>query len=269
MGMRDEHNGYLNLESRGFRRNIRLIIAYDGTDFSGWQRQSNARSVQSTIEDALSSLHKSKTTLYAAGRTDAGVHAAGQCANFYSPIAGMKPENYKQALNGLLPPDVRVMSAAEASENFHARFDAILRRYRYRIISGRQAFPHERRYALQLFRRPDINLLNEYARLLHGETDCGLFASPADSVLKKGGSPCRFIHQAWFFTQGGSLVFEISANAFLWKMVRSIVGTMLFCESRLLPPADFRRLLLSADHRNAGPTAPPEGLFLWNVEYPR
>ncbi|MDR1256993.1 MAG: tRNA pseudouridine(38-40) synthase TruA [Spirochaetaceae bacterium] len=253
----------------GFRRNIRLIIAYDGTDFSGWQRQTNARSVQAAVEDALCALHKAQTTLYAAGRTDAGVHAAGQCANFYSPIAGMKPENYKPALNGLLPPDVRVMSAEEAPENFHARFDAVLRRYRYRFISGRQALPHETRYALQLFRHPDISLLNEYARLLHGETDCSLFASPADSVLKRGGSPRRFIHQAWFFTQGDSLVFEISANAFLWKMVRSIAGTLLFCESRLLPPAGFRRLLLSCDHRNAGPTAPPAGLFLWNVEYSR
>jgi tRNA pseudouridine38-40 synthase len=265
METRDDSNG---LERHGFRRNIRLIIAYDGTDFSGWQRQTNARSVQATIEDALATLHKLPATLYAAGRTDAGVHAAGQCANFYSPVAGIKPENYKRALNGLLPPDVRVMGAAEASENFHARFDAILRRYRYHIICGRQALPHERRYALQLFRRPDISLLNEYARLLRGETDCSLFASPADSALKKGGSPRRFLHQAWFFARGDSLVFEISANAFLWKMARSIVGTLLFCESRLLPPAGFRELLLSGDRRNAGPTAPPEGLFLWNVEYP-
>jgi tRNA pseudouridine38-40 synthase len=250
------------------RRNIRLIIAYDGTDFSGWQRQSNARSVQAAVEDALFKIHKEHTTLCAAGRTDAGVHAAGQCANFYSPVAGIRAENYKPALNGLLSPDARVLRAEEAAENFHARFDAILRRYRYHFICGRQALPHERRYALQLFRHPDISLLNEYARLLHGETDCSLFASPADSALKKGGSTRRFIRQACFFAIADSLVFEISANAFLWKMARSIVGTLLQCESRRLPPDAFSELLLSRDHKNAGPTAPPQGLFLWNVEYP-
>jgi tRNA pseudouridine38-40 synthase len=98
--------------------------------------------------------------------------------------------------------------------------------------------------------------------------DCSFFASPSDSTLKRGGSPFRFIHQAWFFRQADSLIFEIGANAFLWKMVRSIAGTLLFCESRRLPLDAFRELLLSSDHSKAGPTAPPRGLFLWNVEYP-
>jgi tRNA pseudouridine38-40 synthase len=249
------------------RRNIRLTIAYDGTDFSGWQRQSSDRSVQQTIEDALAKIHKSSTVLTAAGRTDSGVHAAGQVANFYSPIAGIRAENYVPALNRLLPPDVRILEAAEVPERFHARFDAVLRRYRYHFICGRQALPHERRYAMQLFRHPDINVLNDYARLLRGEMDCSLFASPADSALLKGGSTFRFIHQAYFFTCADRLVLEISANAFLWKMARSIAGTLLFYESRRLPPAAFGELLLAGDHSKAGPTAPPEGLFLWNVEY--
>jgi tRNA pseudouridine38-40 synthase len=251
----------------GFRRNIKLTIAYDGTDFSGWQRQANDRSVQQTIEEALQKIHKAPAILNAAGRTDSGVHAAGQAANFYSPIAGIRAENYAPALNRLLPPDVRILEAAEAPEHFHARFDAVLRRYRYHFICGRQALPHERRYAVQLFRRPDINVLNDYARLLHGEINCSLFASPADSALLKGGSPFRFIHQAYFFAGMDRLVLEISANAFLWKMARSIAGTLLFYESRRLPPAVFRELLLEGDHSKAGPTAPPEGLFLWNVEY--
>jgi tRNA pseudouridine38-40 synthase len=251
------------------RRNIKLTVAYDGTDFSGWQRQTGSISVQAVIEDALQKIHKSKTTINAAGRTDAGVHAAGQTVNFYSPIVSMDAHNYVPALNSILPPDVRVLEAEAVPEKFHARFDALLRRYRYHFICGRQALPHERRYAMQLFYHPGINLLNEYARLLHGEMDCSFFASPSDSVLKRGGSPFRFIRQAYFFSQADSLVFEISANAFLWKMVRSIAGTLLFCESRRLPPAAFRALLLSGDHSKAGPTAPPQGLFLWNVEYPR
>ena len=250
-------------------RNIKLTVAYDGTDFSGWQRQARDRSVQAVIEDALRKIHKSPALIHAAGRTDSGVHAAAQVVNFYSPLAGMKAGNYVPALNRILPPDVRILSAEDAPRKFHARFDALLRRYRYHLICGRQALPHERRYAVQLFRHPDINLLNEYARLLHGEMDCSLFASPSDSALKRGGSPFRFVHQAYFFQQAERLVFEIGANAFLWKMVRSITGTLLFCESRGLPPAAFKELLSSGDNSRAGPTAPPQGLFLWNVEYPR
>ncbi|MDR2444673.1 MAG: tRNA pseudouridine(38-40) synthase TruA [Spirochaetaceae bacterium] len=249
-------------------RNIKLTVAYDGTDFSGWQRQASDRSVQAVIEDALQKIHKSPAVIHAAGRTDSGVHAAGQAVNFYSPIAGMNARSYVPALNSILPPDVRILSAEDAPLKFHARFDALLRRYRYHFICNRQALPHERRYAMQLSRHPDINLLNEYARLLHGEMDCSFFASPSDSALKRGGSPFRFIHQAYFFQQADKLVFEIGANAFLWKMVRSITGTLLFCESRSLPPAVLKELMFSGDHRKAGPTAPPQGLFLWNVEYP-
>ncbi|MDR2659496.1 MAG: tRNA pseudouridine(38-40) synthase TruA [Spirochaetaceae bacterium] len=248
-------------------RNIKLTIAYDGTDFSGWQRQAHDRSVQAVVEDALYKIHKAPTTLNAAGRTDAGVHAAGQAANFYSPLTRMNAKNYIPALNSILPPDVRIIDAIDVPAHFHARFDAKLRRYRYHFICGRQALPHERRYALQLFRHPDINLLNDYARLLHGETDCSLFASPSDSALQKGGSPRRFIRQAYFTAKADSLVFEISANAFLWKMTRSIAGSLLYFESRRLPPAAFKELLVLGDHRKAGPTAPPCGLFLWNVEY--
>jgi tRNA pseudouridine38-40 synthase len=179
----------------------------------------------------------------------------------------MNAENYIPALNRLLPPDVRILNAEEAPQNFHARFDASLRRYRYHFICGRQALPHERRYALQLPHHPDIRLLNDYACLLRGEMDCSFFASPADSVLKKGSSPYRFIHQARFIAAADKLIFEISANAFLWKMVRSIAGSLIYFETRRLPEAAFKELLFSGDHKKAGPTAPPHGLFLWNVEY--
>lgn len=254
-------------KQRDGRRNIKLTLAYDGTDFSGWQRQANARSVQGAVEDALGALHKAETALYAAGRTDAGVHAAGQAANFRSPVPSMDAARYVPALNSILPPDVRVLGAQAVPDGFHARFSAMLRRYRYHFICGRQALPHESRYAAQLFRRPDIALLNDYARLLPGETDCALFASPADAALKKGGSTFRRVREAYFFAQGRTLVFEIAANAFLWKMVRSIAGSLLFYEERRVPVERFRELLSSRDHRLAGPTAPAKGLFLWDVEY--
>jgi tRNA pseudouridine38-40 synthase len=246
-------------------RNIRLLIAYDGTDFSGWQRQDGVkrRTVQGTLEGALAELHKRPVNLSGAGRTDAGVHAAGQAANFYTDIAGMAPERFVPALNSLLPQDLRVLAAQEAAPEFHARFAAKSRTYRYAIIAERRAFPHELRYALQLWRRPRIDRLNSYARFLRGELDCSLFASAKDPSRSRS----RSFFNAVFFVERGALVFEITANAFLWKMVRSIVGTLLYCEEHDLSPNAFKAMLVSGERRLAGPTAPPHGLFLWNVAY--
>jgi tRNA pseudouridine38-40 synthase len=244
-------------------RNIKITAAYDGTDFSGWQNQKERRSVQGELEKALGTLHKHPVALTGAGRTDAGVHARGQAANFYTDIARIQSGSFVPALNRLLPGDVRVMAAEEAAEPFHARFDAKMRTYRYRIIAGREAFPQERRYALHIRRVPDVAALNGYAALLRGEMDCSLFASPADKSLSR----FRFINGACFFAEGDALCFEISANAFLWKMVRCIVGSLLFYEERGLPLGVFQDYLKEGDHRCAGPTAPPHGLTLWKVTF--
>jgi len=246
-------------------RNIRLLVAYDGTDFSGWQRQGNDRSVQGDIEAALAVLHKHPVQLIGSGRTDSGVHAVGQVANFKTDIAHIPAERFVPALNSILKRDVRILKAEEASPDFHARFDAKSRTYRYHIIYGRPAMPHELRYAWQLWRQPDIQRLNAYAQLLLGETDCSLFASPRDPSVSRS----RYISHAHFLIEGSTLIFEITANAFLWKMVRSIVGSLLYYEERDLTVESFKTLLLSGDHKKAGPTAPPEGLFLWNIDYYR
>ncbi|GHV83915.1 tRNA pseudouridine synthase A [Spirochaetia bacterium] len=249
-------------------RNILITAAYDGTDFSGWQRQAENRTVQGEIESALEKIHKKRVPLTGAGRTDAGVHAVSQAANFYTDIDSMDTGRFVPALNNLLPKDVRITSAREVEENFHARFSAVMRSYRYYIICGRQALPHENRYAHQIWRRPSVQTLNYYARLLHGEFDCSLFASPADSVFTRGsGSAHRYIRNAYFFIEGEKLVFEISANAFFWKMVRCVTGTLLRCEEKSVPLGEFKKLLKEGDHSAAGPTIPPNGLFLWQVEY--
>ncbi|MDR2052444.1 MAG: tRNA pseudouridine(38-40) synthase TruA [Treponema sp.] len=253
--------------SPGQERNIKLTIAYDGTDFHGFQRQGDAhdknRTVQGVIEDALAKLHKRPVVLTGSGRTDAGVHAAGQAANFYTGIKSMEACRFVPALNGLLPRDVRIVESREVPLSFHARFDARRRTYRYHFICGRAALPGESRYHAQLWRYPRLALLNDYARLLLGETDCSLFASPRD----KSKSRFRRISQAWFFYRGDALIFEIGANAFLWKMVRSVAGTLLFLEERGVPAEELRAMLKSGDHRLAGPTLPPPGLFLWKVDY--
>jgi len=245
-------------------RTIKLIIAYDGTDFLGWQRQAGqARTVQAVIEAALEEMHGHPVALAAAGRTDSGVHARAQAASFQTDIESIKPERFVPALNSLLPADVRITDSSEAAADFHARFSARTRTYRYFFIAGRQALPHESRYALQLWRIPDINTLNSYCRLLPGERDCAIFAGSGDTSK----STWRNITHAAFLVEGGRLVFEISANAFLLKMVRSVAGTFLHYEERATAPARLRDIIASGDRSLAGPTLPPQGLFLWKVEY--
>jgi tRNA pseudouridine38-40 synthase len=252
-------------------RNIRLLIAYDGTGFSGWQRQDSAagrgavRTVQGEIEAALEKIHKGSAALTGSGRTDSGVHAAGQVANFRSSIKNMEAGRFVPALNGLLPQDIRILEARETRPDFHARFDAKSRTYRYYFICGRKALPWELRYSWQLWRRPRLERLNGYARFLLGELDCSVFAVPGD----KSKSRSRYISQACFFIHGDRLVFEITANAFLWKMVRSIAGTILYYEEKDMDSAGFKEIVASGDRSLAGPTAPPQGLFLWKIAYYR
>ena len=250
-------------ESSG--RNIRLLIAYDGTGYAGWQRQAASRTVQGAIEEALETLHKKPVAITGSGRTDSGVHAAGQVANFRTAIGSMEAWRFVPALNSLLPRDVRILEAAEASADFHARFDARLRAYRYFFIAGREALPWELRYAWQLRRQPDIGKLNDYASLFRGEMDCTAFAVPGD----KSKSRHRHIYSASFFYDGGMLVFEIAANAFLWKMVRSIAGTLIRFEEKGLDFTYLQKVIKSGDRSLTGPTAPAQGLFLWKVEYYR
>jgi len=268
-------------------RNIKLVVAYDGTDFCGWQRQQRReadtgtggacfhaggvhtggqnRTVQGVIEAALEKLHKEPVTLTGSGRTDTGVHAAAQVANFHTSIGSMDAERFIPALNSLLPHDVRIIEARETRPDFHARFDARLRTYRYYFLISRDAPPWELRYACPLRRPVELNRLNEYARLFRGEMDCSAFALPGD----KSKSRSRYIFRAGFFMENNRLVFEISANAFLWKMVRRIVGTLIRCEEKGFDPDYVRGLINSGDWKLTGPAAPPEGLFLWKVEYYR
>ena len=245
-------------------RTIKLIVAYDGTDFLGWQRHAGqARTVQGVIEAALEKMHGHPVALAGAGRTDSGVHARAQAASFQTDIESINPGNFVQALNSLLPSDVRITDSSEKPVDFHARFSAKMRTYRYFFICGRHALPNESRYALQLWRYPDINALNSYCRLLPGERDCAIFAGSGDSSK----STWRNITHASFLVEGGHLVFEISANAFLLNMVRSVAGTFIHYEERETPPEQLKDIIASGNRGLAGPTLPPQGLFLWKVEY--
>ena len=243
-------------------RNIKLLIAYDGTDFCGWQRQDKGRTVQGAIEDALFKMHGHYVNLTGSGRTDSGVHAAGQTANFYTTIDSIAPRSFVPALNSLLPGDVRILEADEAGGDFHARFSACARTYRYHFLC-RPALPHESRYNLQLRRFPRVDVLNAYGRLLSGETDCSIFAGAGDTSKTKR----RYIYSSQFFVETERLIFEIRANAFLRNMVRSIAGTFLHYEKKETPSEKLREIIASGERGLAGPTLPSQGLFLWRVDY--
>lgn len=250
-------------------RNILLTISYDGTDFCGWQRQDDknggeaARTVQGEIEKALLKIHKTPVSLSGSGRTDSGVHAEGQAANFLSPIDSIPVENYIQALNGILAHDVRIMSAKQVDEDFHARFSATSRTYRYFIHCGKTPSASQMRYVWPIKNYPDVSKLNKMASCFKGEIDCTTFSAAGDTSESK----CRYLEKAEFWMDGENLVFEITANAFLYRMVRSITGSLIFWEQKGFSSDDVARILSSRNRKLAGPTAPSTGLFLWNVSF--
>ena len=248
-------------------RNILLTISYDGTRFCGWQRQEqkshSVRTVQGEIENALAKIHKTPIALQGSGRTDSGVHARAQAANFFSPVDSIPVEKYPIAINSFLPNDIRIMSARSVPDDFSARFSATSRTYRYFLHCGVSPLASEMPFVWALHRRPDIKCLNDMARHLFGETDCATFAAAGDASL----STCRYIEKAVFYPEGEKIVFEITANAFLWKMVRSLTGSFIAYEKAGLDGNDFKKILESRDRKKAGPTAPPQGLFLWSVNF--
>ncbi len=257
-------------------RNILLTISYDGTDFCGWQRQDDAvsggeaeRTVQGEIEKALEKIHKEKTTLYGSGRTDSGVHAVGQAANFYSPIDSMPAENYVRALNAFLPSDVRIMAAREVPEDFSARKSATSRVYRYFISFGDTTAADNMRFTwLVKNYTPNLERLNKYCECLRGELDCSSFAASGDDSVSNN----RYIDDAKFFMQkdrwgNDLLVFQIEANAFLWKMVRTLTGTLVNLDKTNATEDSMKKILEAKDRKVAGVTAPPTGLFLYEIKF--
>lgn len=255
-------------------RNILLNISYDGTDFCGWQRQDEGeiknsfRTVQGELEIALEKLHKTPVVLYGSGRTDSGVHAVSQAANFFSPIDSIPAEKYPLALNSFLPQDVRVISAEEVPEDFNARFSATSRIYRYYIVPEK-ILASQNRFCWFVNYKPNIDRLNEFCKCLKGEIDCASFAASGDLSL----STNRYIDNAHFFVERNFpdnsevLVFEIEANAFLWKMVRTITGTLIQLDKKNAPLDSMKKILEAKDRTKAGATAPAKGLFLYKIKF--
>lgn len=256
-------------------RNILLTISYDGTDFCGWQRQDDInggeaeRTVQGELEKALEKIHKQKTPVYGSGRTDSGVHALGQAANFYSPVDSMPAQNYIRALNAFLPEDVRIMDAKEVPEDFNARKSATSRVYRYFISFSETNPANNSRFTWCVKNyTPNLERLNKLTECLRGELDCSSFAASGDASV----SNFRYIEDVNFFIQkdiwgNDLLVFQIEANAFLWKMVRTLTGTIINLDKENKPLDSLKKILEAKDRTKAGVTAPPTGLFLYQIKF--
>ncbi len=219
--------------------------------------------MQGTIQAALERMHGRAVRLTAAGRTDAGVHATGQVANFFTDISSIPPERFRDAINSFLPKDVRVLSSAEVPARFHARRAAVLREYRYYILAAPVCPPHVRKYCLWTRRRLDIVRLNAMASILDGEHDFTSFSSRGDANKNK----VRRICESSFHAEGGFLIYTIAASSFLWKMVRTIVGTFLMLEEAGQGADELKRILVARSRFEAGGTAAPRGLFLERVVY--
>lgn len=244
-------------------RNIRLTIAYDGSEFVGWQVQKNGRTVQGVIEEALARMHGHPVRIQGAGRTDSGVHATGQVGNFLSDLDSIPGPRWCVALNSYLPHDVRALDSREAEPSFNAKESARLRQYAYYLLPAAIGLPHLRRHCWKIARRPELAALNALASVLLGTHDFTTFAAAGDPSRSK----VRRVTASCFHPEGPFLVYRIAASSFVWKMVRSVLGTMLELEEKGLPPAELAAALAACDRLRAGPSAPARGLFLERVVY--
>jgi tRNA pseudouridine38-40 synthase len=249
-------------------RTVQLVLHYDGAGFSGWQRQPGRRTVQSVLETALSRLCDRSVAALGSGRTDAGVHARGQAVGVrVAERWGEDVQKLRRALNAILPADIWVAAAAQMKDEFHARYSAVSRRYRYFVGTDDAAnSPFRGRYELAVGQPLDRGALDAAAAHLPGEHCFRGFAvlgtAPAHDDHR-----CQVTRARWHDRPGG-LVFDIEANRFLHHMVRFLVGTMLDVAAGSRPSADMPRLLAAADNSDTSVPAPPHALFLEAVTYP-
>lgn len=240
---------------------VKATVAYDGTDYQGFQRQANGPTVQEALEAALEQITQQRVKVLAAGRTDAGVHAEGQVIAFDSAWRhGLSA--LERGTNAVLPPDIAVRGLVRIAPDFHPRYDAHSRRYRYTVYNARVRSPLARRTSLHWPGSLDVEAMRSATALLIGEQDLAAFGRPT-----QGQVTVRRVIEAGWMDRPPRLFFEIEANAFLFRMARSIVGTLLSVGRGRLSPAEFEAVLASRDRNRAGQTAPAHGLCLIQVRY--
>ena len=250
-------------------RTLKFTLQYDGTDYVGWQRQENGVSIQGLLEDALQRIEGTPVTVHGAGRTDAGVHALGQVAHA-TLTASIAIDAVARALNAVLPHDVRVTAVEDAAPDFHARFSAAGKVYRYRILNGVPGSPFDRRYSWHVRPSLDFDAMVDARAVLPGTHDYAAFAAAGGPY----GSTVRTITElrltrgfAPWKVRGTLMTLDVEGDGFLRHMVRNIVGTLVDVGLRRWPPSRVAEILASRDRTLAGPTAPASGLFLVRVHY--
>ncbi len=244
-------------------RRIRIIVAYDGTNYVGWQVQPNGISVQAHLERALNELTDERIRVEGSGRTDSGVHARAQVAHFDTGVR-MAADKFAIAMNMHLPPDIRVLYSEECDPTFHARFSAKQKQYAYTVQVGTHADVFSRLYSLHLHVTPDFDAMQQAASTVIGTHDFAAFKC-SDSEME---NTVRTITLSEWTKNGNLWVYSVTGNGFLYNMVRILVGTMLEIGSGKRPVSDMQKALESKDRKQSGATAPAHGLCLMRVVYP-
>ena len=241
-------------------KNYKLIIQYDGTNYSGWQIQKNSQSIQQKITESIEVILKEKINLIGSGRTDSGVHAIGQVANFRTETE-INIYRFKHSLNSILPSDILVSEMEEAEFDFHARFDAKKRTYLYLITPTRS--PFYKNYSYFYPRNIDLEKLNSLIYIFLGEKDFTSFSRKNTEIKNKN---CN-VYKAFWRKKGELFLFSIQASRYLHGMVRTIVGTLLNAQDQNYPETFINEIFNSQNREDAFEAVPAKGLFLYKVEY--
>jgi len=262
--------------SESINKNIKLIIAYDGTNYSGWQKQNNKITIQGTIEDNIRDITgDQKIKLHGSGRTDAGVHAIGQVANFITS-SSLPVDRWANVLNNALPKDIRIKFAKQVDSNFHARYSAKSKLYRYYIMTGNfmgeniiytSKYAFLRNYCYFFNKKLDIDRMSESATLLIGTHDFSSLSCLNKKKKERKQNKIRKIINIKITKKNNLVRFSIEANAFLYKMVRIIIGTLIDLSVKEHDPNEIIQILENKNNFSSGQVVPPNGLYLIKVRY--
>ncbi|NQT91566.1 MAG: tRNA pseudouridine(38-40) synthase TruA [Lentisphaerae bacterium] len=245
------------------KQRYRIDVAYDGTNYAGWQIQPNGVTIQEKLQAALFTLTTAAVKVHGSGRTDRGVHARRQVAHFDLPAPANLTE-LRRGLNGILPPDIRIRALRRASPDFHARRSVVTKEYRYFIWNAEEVPPNLRLYRTRIRAPLDTDRMREAARHLVGRKDFAAFtANPNRPVA----STTRTLQELRITKRGAEIVIVARGEGFLYKMVRSLAGFLVRVGGGAVEPSEAAQILESRVRTARVETAPPEGLFLWNVRY--
>lgn len=244
----------------------KILISYDGTNYSGWQVQKTGQAIQPVLQKAIETFLRHPIQLSASGRTDAGVHALGQVAHFDSELQ-IDAHRFLYSINALLQADIRVHHVEQTTLDFHARYSAISKVYHYHLHLDEMVDPFNRLYSYHVFFPCNLDLLFQASQSFLGEHDFTSFASRAYQGAASY-DPIRTLHRLDIVPEEGGIRLEFEADGFLYRMVRNITGTLLDVSRGLIKPSEISDIFASKDRRKAGQIVPPHGLFLMEVKYP-